>query len=687
MIDRSPENPFRIMLVEDDFLIAAELESHLNKLGYEVCGHVTSARDVMPAARNLAPDLILIDITLNERLDGIEAALQIRSGLQIPVVFVTAHADEEVLRQAKSAMPYGYLLKPFHRADLRVSVEMAFNLALAEKKQKAAEHLLRLQRDLGLALGAVEDLDAAYKLCCSFALRMPGIDCVGAYLIDKETGGLTLSSSAGLSNTFIEPMRDIGPDNKRARLVMAGRTVFLDYETVAINYPEIFKDGLKSLAVFPIKNDDRVAACFIFGSRTLQFMPAETRDALETFVLQLSESTSRFFAERALREREELFRELAEYSHAAFSLFDLKKKKRIYVSPAFERIWGRPSDELYQSAAAPLKYIHPDDRERVAAAFLRRNSGYGGELEYRIIRPDGEVRWVRNRSHPVRNSSGEVYRMSNVAEDVTERKLTEIELAEHKGRLEEMVMRRTEELEKANQHLRREIVERGRTEKRLLDYQARLRRMGSELLLSEDRERRKLAVLLHDEISQTLFISLIKLKTMAESPGSPKAVETINELIDHFETMMRELRSLTIELSPPVLYELGVTSALAWACEQVESKYNIRASFRSDGVEIETSEEIKGFIFRAVRELLMNVVKHSHATLAEVFIKMSGSNLIVSVADNGVGLPASPPDNGKQTFGLFSVSERTKALGGEFELSLNSGGGTRATLKIPVANS
>ncbi|MFH1138667.1 MAG: PAS domain-containing protein [Pseudomonadota bacterium] len=684
MVPHPSEPASRIMLVEDDFVIAAELGSNLKNLGYEVCGHLSTTRGVLEMAQEKQPDLILIDIALEKKWDGIEAAVLIRSQLNIPVVFVTAHADGEVLRQAKKALPYGYLLKPFQRADLKVSVEMAFNLALAEKKRRAAEEQLRLQRDLGLALGAVGDLDEAIRMCCSFALKIPGIDCGGVYLLDEETNRLSLAGHVGLSADFVALTSAYEPGSPRTKLVLRGRPVFPDFQDIALNFPAAFREGLTALAVLPVKNENRVFACFTFASRRLESLPAETRDALETLTSQIGGAVARLIAAKALREREELFRELAEYSQAAFSLWDLKKKGKIYLSPAFERIWGRPPDEICRNPSAALEYIHPDDRDRAAVMYSQRNAGQAVEMEYRIVRPDGEVRWVNTSSNPVRNASGEVYRMSSVAEDVTARKAAELELSLHRERLEEMVRRRTEELELINGQLRQEIAERARTEKRLLENQARLRRMGTELLLVEDRERRKLAVLLHDAISQTLFISLLKLKTLAGDRQSPEAERNIAELIEFFESMIKDLRSLTLELSPPILYELGLEPALAWLSEQIEEKYNIAVSFQGDGRKKEASEDVRIFVFRAARELLMNVVKHSRASLAEVFIAEMDGELRLTVEDDGRGFSKTAAESGSETFGLFSISERTKALGGQFELTSNPGRGARATLIIPL---
>ncbi|WP_051463622.1 PAS domain S-box protein [Leptolyngbya sp. PCC 6406] len=134
--------------------------------------------------------------------------------------------------------------------------------------------------------------------------------------------------------------------------------------------------------------------------------------------------TDRKQAEEALRESEEKFRQLAEVVDAVFWILHLNRTDRVYVSPAYERIWGRPCTELYVTPDAWVEMIHADDREQVLAAIPKQIQGTFDE-EYRIIRPDGTQRWIHDRAFPIRNAQGEIYRLAGIAEDITERKRSE----------------------------------------------------------------------------------------------------------------------------------------------------------------------------------------------------------------------------------------------------------------------
>jgi PAS domain S-box-containing protein len=130
------------------------------------------------------------------------------------------------------------------------------------------------------------------------------------------------------------------------------------------------------------------------------------------------DTTERHRAEIALREREQQFRQLTENISEVFWLSDPLRNTMIYISPAYETLWGRSALSLYQDPKSYLKAVHPEDRERLRAT-IEQNHEAGHEEEYRIIRPDGSIRWVRDRAFPVRNEKGQVYRIAGIVEDIT----------------------------------------------------------------------------------------------------------------------------------------------------------------------------------------------------------------------------------------------------------------------------
>jgi len=147
-------------------------------------------------------------------------------------------------------------------------------------------------------------------------------------------------------------------------------------------------------------------------------------------VVNSRDITDRTRIEQALRESEERFRQLAENIHEVFWMTDAEKNQLIYVSPAYEQVWGRTTHSLYENPASFLDTIHPDDRPHMLHTLENQRRETYNE-EYRIVRPNGDIRWIWDRAFPIRNQDGQIYRIAGIAEDITERKQTEAQLLHH----------------------------------------------------------------------------------------------------------------------------------------------------------------------------------------------------------------------------------------------------------------
>lgn len=221
-------------------------------------------------------------------------------------------------------------------------------------------------------------------------------------------------------------------------------------------------------------------------------------------------------------------------------------------------------------------------------------------------------------------------------------------------------------------------------EQRISAYKKRLQEMAFDAALVEERQRRRLAADLHDNIGQTLALAQIRLKAAMANPTF-SADKDLGEVVKLLAQAMSDTRSLTFELSPPVLYDLGLVAALEWFGEQLEAQHGLHVDVRADERWSFLDTETAAMLFRSIRELLTNVVKHAATRLVAVSLVREANELVVVVHDHGKGfdlerLKASGAGRG---FGLFSVREQVLRLGGHFEVTSSPQYGTRITLRVP----
>lgn len=218
-----------------------------------------------------------------------------------------------------------------------------------------------------------------------------------------------------------------------------------------------------------------------------------------------------------------------------------------------------------------------------------------------------------------------------------------------------------------------------RNEKKLLLYGAKLRELATQLTLNEERTRREIATDLHDRIGHSLLSQLFVLRKIKEEETlSPQALEKLEILITETEKMIAESRQLIFELSPSILLEVGLTPALEALADHLMSPRNIiwNVITRNFQKDYPVDDTVCIILYRMTRELLINVIKHSHATKVDIFLNGGAKVVQVVVEDNGLGM-YEKFDNARKNkagLGLFSIRERLLHIGGEMQIISNDKG-------------
>jgi PAS domain S-box-containing protein len=318
--------------------------------------------------------------------------------------------------------------------------------------------------------------------------------------------------------------------------------------------------------------------------------------------------------------------------------------KVIFVNPAFTEMTGYTADEVMADPSIilqgpktngaewiKLEKTQSDDKAFSIETVSYRKNGSKIELEWQIT--------------PLRDERGKITHFVSIHRDITERK---------------------------------------KSEEREAAYKNQLRSLASELSLTEEKERRHIAAMLHDHIGQTLAISKIKLGALQESLAADGYDEYIEDIQTLLEKSIQYTKSLTFELSPPILYELGFESAIEWFGEQIQKHHKILVKFEEDGKPKPLNKDVSVLVFQTVRELFMNIVKHAQAHEVGVSIRKDGEIIIITVNDDGIGFDTSTIDTTK-SFGFFSIYERVQYIGGTLEIDSTPGHGTQIILRVPAA--
>ena len=311
------------------------------------------------------------------------------------------------------------------------------------------------------------------------------------------------------------------------------------------------------------------------------------------------------------------------------------------------------------------------------------------------IRKDGEVLYV--------NEAGQILLAkwkSDVGEAVPEkwRNLIAEAFQSEKGKTEEeevedrifaLSIAPVKEAGYANIYAR-EITEQKQSEKMVIEHQNMLRSMTSELSLAEEHQRRDIAEGLHDDIIQPLTFLGIKLDLHKKAAKESSSVESFNQMQTTIENLISTARTLTFDLSSPVLHELGLEAAIQdWLTENIQKKHGIATTFEYDSRIKPLEEDLRIVLFKAVKELLSNVVKYAQAGTVKVSAVRDDNKIKICVEDNGIGFDALEKmciTSKSPGYGLFHISERLDYLGGRFEIISKHGQGTQITMVAPLGS-
>lgn len=380
----------RVMVVDDEVLLTIHLEERLSAMGYEVVGQAFSGEEAVEIAKKLRPDVILMDIVIPGKIDGIAAAELIKAALDIPVIFLTAYTECQLIERAKQVEPFGYIVKPFHERELKAVIEVALykkevDLRLREAKE-FAEGLMSSMKD-------------------------------GFNVLDKQGVHLDVNPSFCRMTGFT-----------RKELIGTGTPHLYwpeeEYETIQAAFQKILEGSFEEFElVFKRKNGKRFPV--IVSPSCIK----DKKGNIVAYCTTFKDITRRKKREQEIIATRARLRHLLESSPAViYSRKPVESHSATFVSDNVKLLLGCEARDFLDNPDFWVDHIHPDDVPLISAGFSNVFEKGFLKTEYRFQHKDGSYRWLRDEMRLVKDARGNPVELVGYAVDVTKEKQLEEEL-------------------------------------------------------------------------------------------------------------------------------------------------------------------------------------------------------------------------------------------------------------------
>jgi len=648
----------RIQIVEDDTAIAMTLKHNLQSLGYQVSSIVGDGTEAIRRAEVDKPDIILTDIRIEGEMDGIDTADIIKSQLNIPVIFLTAYLDQERIERVKITNPFGCLIKPILKKDLKVAIEMALYVAKVDSERKRTNE--KLEENQKLLKTTIESTDD------------------GILVIGRQGEILLRNDRYSEMWNIPESILDSGNDDALLQFVLR-----------QLKDPDAFLKEVKQL--YGTSGDDFDTLEFIDGRYFERFSRALKRDSTVIGrVWSFRDVTKQKQAERDLIFSEERFRGIVEDTPVLINQF-LPDSKTVFVNKAYCDFFEKSFDELVGHSF--LSHIPEKYREAIMSRIKSLNIDKPVlSQEHQVILPNGKTGWQRWTNRAVFNSQGQTIAYQSVGEDITERKQAEENLKTAYNEMEIKVENRTIDYKIAKEEAERAS------------------RAKSELLSNMSHE---LRTPMHHILG---FSKLAKEKVNRLS--TDKLQNYFSEIIqsgEHLMVLLDNLLDLSKLESGQTTYEMQNIDLKLLILELIP-EFSFSARDKSIQLEVKNSE-VPTFVVcddfkirQVMRNLISNALKFSSDNKSisisfdqgELTAGKSEKNsvkaLIVKVKDRGIGIPKNElltifekfvqssrtrTNAGGTGLGLAICQEIIEDHGGKIQAENNPDGGATFSLKLP----
>ena len=389
----------KILIVEDEAIVAKNIEKHLLNAGYKVVGLATKAEELIEKAETKKPDLVLMDIKLKGKMDGIDAANKIRESLRLPVIFLTSYTDDETFQRAKLTDPFGYLIKPFEIKDLKRTVEMALY------KNKLNNELLENQKRYEIAV------EAGKTGVWEFWINEK------KYFSDKNLKALYGFNDDELSDNLEDWSALVYKEDREEMTKIFDKFIKSSEKQFRYEHRIYKKDGSVGWVI----------------DRGILFQPDDKKPL--RLIGTTTDITEKKNSELAVIKSEARFRSIFENSGSGMAILELDGRF-IQTNPAFRKILGYQENELNEMNFRDI--THPGDLDKSVQLTMEllRNEAYENRfIEKRYLSREGDIIWALTNVSLLRDLEGKPLYFIAQVQNITERKKTEDQLIQYADEL------------------------------------------------------------------------------------------------------------------------------------------------------------------------------------------------------------------------------------------------------------
>jgi len=723
----------RILIVEDQRIVAEDLKLTLKNLGYKHCKITSSGEKALAAIETFHPDLILMDIILHGKLSGIDTADEIHSRFGTAVIYVTAHADKSTLESVKKTEPYGYILKPFNDKELQVVIETALYKHNLEKKLKESEKKYRtLQENIpvgvfrttldGRVISAnkavatimgynkLEDILDFKKISVSWTAKT-SMDLLRILLKNKELidyevqvqrkDGKTiwLSLNARLVPDESGKMNNIDG-------IMADITKRKETEQKLKEEEQWFRmifDGARDALV--ITNPDgsikalNEAACQLLGYTKTEMENYNIHDMHKGKDLKAFETTmKKIMAGESVVFEAKLSQKNGNLLDVEFSSQRIQVGESIYIRTTARDITQRKQIE---------RALHQSREQYRLVTELASDYAYALKVQTkRILRPE----WVTEAfslitgytEDEISNWNGWIDMTHDKDKSLMKRRynlltsgqphIAEYRIITKSGKVCWLRDYARPVWDEAHEKVvkiigaAQDITERKTVEEELIQSHKILRNLFANLHSVREEERTRISREIHDELGQALTALKMDLFWLrGKTPSDNKTIQDKTaSMLELLDATIQTVRKISTELRPGLLDDLGLVAAIEWQAEDFNSHTGIQYDLTVTPSEIELDQNRSTALFRIFQETLTNVTRHAKASCVTIHLKEENRNVVLIIKDNGIGIT---PEQIKSpsSLGLIGMKERIYPFQGKMLIRGKPKKGTTVRVSLPLS--